>query len=562
MTWRRRVTTLAAGLISGLVAAAFMMLVMAAGRTWLGVSPLPESIPDRVAPTLSISEFFSLFGKYGGYNGLKKFGIKSGIQGIVGAGVVVGLIYPIIVESRLSRTWGTWRFGLSRLAVISVAALTSLMWIATVMFLWIVLHTNYRGLPPAQARIVNVVAILITYTAFSIALVASYRFITNRSVMPSTVGDEPDLTESGNDSTPADEPEAIADVPVPIGQPRSRRALVAAGAGAILAVPTYALVKDLYDEATFPYDGTVYNGPGIQPIVPNEDFYTVTKNVVDPDVSKSVWGLQIYGLVDRSHTYDFDEISSMPPIDQESTLMCISNGIGNGLAGNAVWTGVPLSDLLNTAGVKEGAVEVMLYGADGYTDTFSIEKALDPTTLVVYQMNGVPLPRAHGYPVRVIVPGLYGEKNVKWVTGIEVIDHDGKGFYEQQGWGPDFVIPTRSDFFAPQWRRRGGKDSFSGTMKVNQAVRLQGRAFAGDRGIGLVEGSVDGGETWDEAAIDYLGTRLTWVFWSYEWTPSAAGEYALTCRSTDLEGNVQTSERRGTAPQGARGRQTVMARVE
>jgi len=558
VTWSRRATTIATGMISGLVAAAFMMLVMAAGRTWLGISPLPESIPDRIAPTLSIGEFFDLFGKYGGYNGLKKFGIKSGIQAIIGAGIVVGLIYPIVVESRRSRSWGTWRFGLGRLGIVLVGTLTVLMWIGTVIFLWPVLHTNFRGAPPTQARMINIVAIFLTYAAFGVALIVTYRFITRRSPGVRTEAD------TVRDGAAADTAPAIPAIeqPVPVGNPGTRRAVLAAGAGALFAWPTYVLVDRLYNRATFDYDGTVYNGPGVRPIVPNAKFYTVTKNVVDPNVSKSVWKLEIDGVVDARRTYDFDEIAGLPSVEQETTLMCISNRIGSGLASNAVWTGVPLADLLNASGVKDGAVEVMLYGADGYTDTFSIEKALEPTTLVVYKMNGEPLPQRHGYPVRVIVPGLFGEKNVKWVTGIEVLDHDGKGFYEQQGWGPSFVVPTRSDFFAPKWSRRKGKDSFDTPMRVNQPVELRGRAFAGDRGVQSVAISLDGGESWNPATIDYQGTRLTWAFWSYRWTPMATGDYLLVCKSTDQEGGVQTSEVRGTAPQGATGLHKVVARVE
>ncbi len=148
------------------------------------------------------------------------------------------------------------------------------------------------------------------------------------------------------------------------------------GAGALLALPSYKLIKDLYDRAVFDYDGTVYSGPGVQPIVPNDKFYTVTKNVVDPNVKKSVWGLEINGEVEHAKTYDFNDIAALPPTEQETTLMCISNAVGAGLASNAVWTGVPMADLLNAAVVKESAVEVKLYGADGYTDTFAIEEAL------------------------------------------------------------------------------------------------------------------------------------------------------------------------------------------
>ncbi|HYJ13783.1 MAG TPA: hypothetical protein VEW66_09340, partial [Thermomicrobiales bacterium] len=183
MSWTRRIATLTAGLLAGLVAAAAMLLVMAAGRTWLGVSPLPESIPDRIAPTLTISEFFELFGRYGGYNGLKKFGITSGIRGVVGVGALVGLVYPLIVESRRSRSWGSWHWGVSRLGMLAIGGLTLLIWVGTVIFLSPVLHTNFRGLPPTQARLVNIVGLLVTYAVFGLTLILVYRYIAPRAVL-------------------------------------------------------------------------------------------------------------------------------------------------------------------------------------------------------------------------------------------------------------------------------------------------------------------------------------------------------------------------------------------
>jgi DMSO/TMAO reductase YedYZ molybdopterin-dependent catalytic subunit len=241
--------------------------------------------------------------------------------------------------------------------------------------------------------------------------------------------------------------------------------------------------------------------------------------------------------------------------------MCISNKTGAGLFSNAVWTGVPMATLLNASGVREGAVEVLLHAADGYTDTFAIERALDPATLVVYEMNGEPIPRKHGFPARVIVPGLFGEKNVKWVTGIEVIDHDGKGFYETQGWGPNFEIPTRSDIFAPRWTRTGKGDHFNATFPRGRAAVIKGRAFGGNRGISSVEVSTDAGETWKPATIDYPGTKLTWSFWSYRWTPTSAGEFVILSRAVDGNGQPQISETHGIIPQGATGYHRVTATV-
>jgi DMSO/TMAO reductase YedYZ molybdopterin-dependent catalytic subunit len=177
-------------------------------------------------------------------------------------------------------------------------------------------------------------------------------------------------------------------------------------------------------------------------------------------------------------------------------------------------------------------------------------------------MNGEPLPRRHGFPARIVVPGLYGEKNVKWLTGIEVVDHDAKGFYEQQGWGPNFEIPTRSDFFAPKVDEVRGQFRFRDPFPVGRPVRLRGRAFAGARGVAGVEFSADDGQTWSEARIDYPGTDLTWKFWSVEWRPEAAGEAILLSRATDGTGAVQAPDRRGIVPQGATGYHRVVATVE
>lgn len=244
--------------------------------------------------------------------------------------------------------------------------------------------------------------------------------------------------------------------------------------------------------------------------------------------------------------------------------MCISNNIGSGLFGNATWRGVRLRDLLDASGVGEGAVEVLVSGADAFSDTFSIEKAMADETLVVYQINGEPLPRKHGYPVRIIVPGLYGEKNVKWVTRVEVVNHDAKGFYEKQGWGPDFVPKVRSDVFAPflardQRSATRGQWIIRDQFRANDAIELKGRAFAPDQGIGSVEVSTDNGETWNEATLYYPGTEITWALWSYTWRPGAAGEYVVIPRCTSRSGERQPSESQRTVPQGAQGYHKVIA---
>ena len=216
--------------------------------------------------------------------------------------------------------------------------------------------------------------------------------------------------------------------------------------------------------------------------------------------------------------------------------MCISNGLDAGLMSNAVWKGMALRDLLDPAGPLADAQRLRFYGVDNYTDTIPIEKALEPTTILAWAMNGVDLPHRHGYPLRAIVPGYFGEKHVKWLTRIELTGANAKGFYETQGWGPDFITPTRSRIDVPDHESR-----FS-LGQLRAPIQVKGVAFGGDRGISRVEISFNDGETWTDAKLDYPGTKLTWALWSYDWRPDAAHDYTLVVRATDGEGEVQEWE--------------------
>jgi DMSO/TMAO reductase YedYZ molybdopterin-dependent catalytic subunit len=533
------------GMLAGVVGAIVTSLAMVAGRYWLGIMPPPESVPDRVAPTLDIDRFFSMFGTYGGYNGLKQFGVVSGLRGLLTAGIVVGILYALVVESPRSRRSSAWYLGIPRTAWAFIGAAVLVVWLGFVALLWPVLPANYIGIPHSTARWVSVAALLVWFALFAATVMLVYRLSTRRAAR---VGEE----------SPTE-----GDAPVQaIASPVSRRGIIAAAAGAALVWPTYELLQRLYNRATFFYDGRPYSGEDIQPITPTDRFYTVTKNVVDPDVNRDLWRLEIGGEVNREMTISFDDLQNYEQIDQESTLMCISNRIGAGLFSNAAWRGVRLRDVLNATGVSVDAYEIKLWGADAYTDTFGIDYALDENTLLVYEMNGEPLPRTHGYPVRVVVPGLFGEKNIKWVSRIEVVNEDAKGFYEQQGWGPSFVPPTRSDIFRPRTMGAGESATFRSSLPVGQPVDLRGRAFAADRGVDSVEVTTDGGETWKAAEIYYPGTDLTWALWRFQWTPVSPGEYRIYSRAVDGTGEPQPSESRGIVPQGAQGYNIVTATVE
>jgi len=519
---RRWLWVLVSGLLSGLVAILGMTVVSLLLRLLLGISPVVEAVPDRIAPTIEVFEFLALLRRYGGYNRLKKLGVGSGLLVQLVAGALGGLVYAIVVEARSSasraarRRLGFW-FALIGVLVV---------WVVTLVVLWPVLTANFRGLPPSWARPFAMLGLLLTYAVYGVAVALMYRWIATRRYIRRETG---------------------------TGGPVPRRAVLALGLGGALALGSGGLLRLLYTRATFSYDGFRNRGADLSPITPNDRFYIVTKNVIDPLVSQAAWRLQISGAVENPRTYGFDDLASMPSVTQATTLMCISNGVGDSLISNAVWKGVPLRDLIAASVPRSGVVEVVLHGADAYTDTFEFSKALEPTTLAAYAMNDVPIPDRHGFPVRIIVPGKFGEKNVKWITRVELVREDVKGFYEQQGWGPDFNIPIRTGFYAP---------SFSDPLRVGATVSLRGWAFAPTEGVDQVEVSVDGGGSWQRAQIDDPGTPISWTFWSYAWRPSSAGNVQLIARAVDRKGEMQSARGTSIVPSGARGYHRVTARVE
>jgi DMSO/TMAO reductase YedYZ molybdopterin-dependent catalytic subunit len=412
-----------------------------------------------------------------------------------------------------------------------------------VILLWPTLITNYHGLPPAQARIVASLEMLISFSVCGFGIMLFHALLSPR---PAKTG----IESAG-------------------GRTTGRRRFLALGIGAALAVVLNALLRRFYQIGTFSYDGRQYGGPGVQkitPIRPRDEFYQVSKNLIDPMIVRDSWRLDIVGQVENPRVYSFADIAAMPAVEQETTLLCISYGIGSGLCSNAIWKGVPLPRLLAQVKPKPNVTTVLFRAADGYYETFRFEKAMEPTTLVAYEMNGEALPQGHGFPLRLIVPGLYGEKNPKWLTRIELLDEadarlqrrHGCGFYKQQGWGRlGDVIPTHSRFDAPQV----AGNHFAQPFVLGKTAELRGMAFSGDRGISKVEISTDDGETWEAAEISYPGTKISWSLWRYEWTPKRVGESRLVVRATDGEGKLQISEYRDQVPDGATGLHSVRANV-
>jgi len=490
-----RAKAIFAGLLAGFVAAILMTTAMLLLAT-LGVATPLVIIGDRLSVFIPPGPFLALMGRVGGYSHLKQLGVGSTIAGQLFVGAIAGAVFGLLTRRSPAQPSAFWR----------IAILVVLPIVAFAVGLWPVLGTSYIGLPIEVARLVTLIGFALCVFLFERMLVAGFRFLTTRKI-----------SNENYEFTPK------------VG----RRAFVLGTIGLAAAGGGVALARKLYRAATFSYDGTEYKGAIVQPITPNELFYCVTKNVVDPRVDVDLWHLEINGLVQNSATWRFQDLMGFKPTTQETTLMCISNGLDAGLMSNAVWKGIPLHDLLDQASVLSGAERVRLHGVDDYTDTIPLEKAMNLTTLLAYKMNGVPLPDRHGYPLRLIVPGYFGEKNVKWLTRIEVGDANAKGFYQAQGWGPDFVVPTRSRIDVPDnW------SSFS-LGKLTGPIEVKGVAFGGDRGVSRVELSFDG-QTWNDAEIYYSGGKLGWSLWKTQWTPAAAGDYMVVVRATDGEGHVQT----------------------
>src|ERR1700757_1027569 len=461
----------------------------------LGVATPLVIIGDRLSVFIPPGPFLSLMGKVGGYNHLKQLGVGSTIAGQLVVGAIGGATFGFFVRRTPSGVPTIWTMLIFVLLPVVVFAIA----------LWPVLGTSYIGLPIQVARLVTFIGFALCVFVFERTLVAGFQFLTTRQI-----------SKENYEFTPA----------------MGRRAFVLGTIGLAAAGGGVALARKLYHAAVFSYDGTEYKGPIVRPITPNDLFYCVTKNVIDPRVNVDLWHLEIAGLVQNPATWRFQDLMGFKPTTQETTLMCISNGLDAGLMSNAVWKGVPLHDLLDQAGVLSGAARVRFHSVDNYTDTIPLEKALEPTTLLAYEMNGAPLPQRHGYPLRMIVPGYFGEKQVKWLTRIEVADANAKGFYEAQGWGPDFIVPTRSRIDVPEYESR-----FS-LGKLNAPIEVKGIAHGGDRGISLVELSFDG-QTWNDEEIYYSGGKLGWSLWKTQWTPAAAGDYMVVVRATDGEGHVQ-----------------------
>ena len=293
---------------------------------------------------------------------------------------------------------------------------------------------------------------------------------------------------------------------------------------------------------------------GLTPIVvPTADFYRIDTAFIPPSVDKASWKLRVWGLVDREIELTYDELVALPVIDQYVTIACVSNNVGGDLVGNAKWTGVELRRVLEMAGVQASADQLVGRSVDGFTAGMPVEWVMDESRvpMIAVAMNDEPLPRNHGYPARLIIPGLYGYVSAtKWLTELQLTRFDDfQGYWVPLGWAAKAPILTQSRIDVPR---------FGAPLKAG-VVPVAGVAWAPDRGIDRVEVRIDDGE-WVAARLSAPISSATWVQWLYLWD-AAPGTHDIEVRAVDGTGEVQTDQRTNPAPDGARGHHRLRVQV-
>ncbi|MFF2842976.1 molybdopterin-dependent oxidoreductase [Paenarthrobacter sp. NPDC057981] len=327
----------------------------------------------------------------------------------------------------------------------------------------------------------------------------------------------------------------------------TRATAVAAGFRSSLKLPAPATPPQ-----TVPA-GASLSVPGISPLVtPNADFYRIDTALTVPAIDPPAWKLKVTGMVEREVELDFAGLLAKPMTERHITIACVSNNVGGDLIGNALWLGWPVRELLAMAGPKAGADMVLSTSNDGWTASTPLEALTDDRdALLVVGMNGEPLPLEHGFPVRMIVPGLYGFVSAtKWLTELKVTRFaDDTGYWTTRGWSDHGPIKTQSRIDVP----RNGR-----TVQAGK-VQFGGVAWAQHRGVERVEVRVNRGP-WQKAQLASAISADTWYQWQIG-IDLTAGDYEVQVRATDSSGQPQTEDKAPVAPDGATGYHTINVKV-
>jgi DMSO/TMAO reductase YedYZ molybdopterin-dependent catalytic subunit len=299
--------------------------------------------------------------------------------------------------------------------------------------------------------------------------------------------------------------------------------------------------------------GTDLRIPGLSPFVtPNGSFYRVDTALVLPEVAPSSWQLRIHGMVAHEMTLSYRDLLNLPLLEDWITLCCVSNPVAGPYIGNAMWLGASLARLLRAAGIRAGAEQLLCTSVDGFTSGTPVQTVMDGRdALLAVAMNGVPLPVAHGFPARLVVPGLYGYVSAcKWITDIKVTTFAGEyAYWAQRGWSQRAPIKTESRIDVPNG---------SATVRAGR-IPVAGVAWAQHKGIDAVEVQVDSG-SWNRARLAAVPGIDTWRQWVWEWD-AAPGNHVIRARATDATGYTQTAALAPPEPNGATGYPTVNVTV-
>lgn len=292
---------------------------------------------------------------------------------------------------------------------------------------------------------------------------------------------------------------------------------------------------------------------GLSPVItPNRDFYRIDTALIVPSIDPEKWSLTISGMVDNKVTLTFDELLALPLEESYTTLTCVSNYVGGDLIGNALWLGYPIRKLLEKAGPRAGADMVLSRSVDGFTAGTPLSALTDDrNAILAVAMNGEPLPAEHGFPVRMVVPGLYGYVSAtKWVTELKVTTFaKDASYWTDRGWSPRGPVKLSSRIDTP-------RDS---AQKDAGAVMVAGVAWSQHVGISRVEVQVDNGP-WADATLADAISADTWRQWSFRWD-ATRGRHTLTVRATDADGMLQIAKYADVVPDGATGLHSISVNV-
>jgi DMSO/TMAO reductase YedYZ molybdopterin-dependent catalytic subunit len=372
--------------------------------------------------------------------------------------------------------------------------------------------------------------------------------------------DDPDAWSQVPD--PRDRPRPSAERPVP--EPGTRRSFLVASGATLAVAAVGGGAGRVFSERTsvsaataairFPKaavaapplpKGINPHAPGLSSfITPNGSFYRVDTALTLPQVDPSSWQLKIHGMVKRELTLTFDDLLHQPLIEDYITLCCVSNPVSGNYIGNAKWLGASLASLLRKAGIQSGADQLLCTSTDGFTSGTPVQVVMDGRdALLAVAMNGTALPVEHGFPARMVTPGLYGYVSAtKWITDIEVTTFaQSRGYWVNEGWSQQAPVKTESRIDVP---------SSGGTVKAGRTA-VAGVAWAQHKGIEAVEVRVDQGP-WQEATLAAVPGIDTWRQWTWNWD-AARGNHTIEARATDKTGYTQTALQEPVVPNGATG---------